>query len=1399
MNQTIRRALLGAALILGGHQAAQAQTGGVGIGTATPDGSALLDLTSGSKGLLAPRLSTAQRQAISSPAKGLLVYQTDASAGFYYFDGVNWIQLPSGLVPNALGVVPTGTAAQYDNNAVVSTVAGAGQGFQDGPSTAAQFNLPRQVALDAAGVLYVADQVNSRIRKILPDGTVSTLAGSGASGAQDGPGASASFNQPYGVAVDAGGVVYVADIAGSRVRKVLPDGTVSTLALTGSAGGPAAVAVDASGVVYAVAGNQVLKILPNGTVSTLAGSGTAGYQDGAGAGALFNTPSGIAVDAAGVLYVADGRNHRIRKVLPNGTVSTLAGSGTAGNQDGPGATAQFNTPVSVAVDAAGAVYVGSLTGGRIRKVLPDGTVSTLAGNTNGYQDGPAATARFGYVSGVAVDPSGGLLYLSDTNVNAIRKVARGLLANAVPAIGNQQLSLAGQTLSLSGGNSVTLPNGADNLGNHTATQNLNLNGNQLVGVGRLDLLAGADNNGSNDPGAVAFQYRTGGYRHWLRSRHDDQAAGAGNNLDFFLNSSTTAAGSIAPGAGNIQVLTLQNNGGQARVGIGTATPSQALDVAGNVQISGSGNGLKFPDGTTQTTAPRLTLSGQTLGLGGGNTVTLPVGADNLGNHTATKALDLNGNALVSGGTTGLSISSTGNVGIGAGSPGQKLEVAGQVFSSTGGFRFPDNTVQTTAAAPDNLGNHTATQPLKLNDNFLSNNGNAGLRIDNNGRVGVGTVSPTAALHVTNQLLGGGPNVAAQATITASSTLAGTPAANAIDGNTGTGWSAALNQPMPQWLQLDYGGQPRVISRYSIYLRRSFAASGTWDLQGSNNASAWTTLHTVAAAQPVDVTNSYSFANTTAYRYYRLLVKTASDGSARSDVEVNEWGLLDQTAPAVALRVDPGALQLGSGAVVNTFSADATLAGNADDAVPTQKAVKTYVDAHNQTLSISGSTISLTNGGSVTVPSSADNLGNHTATQNLNLNGNLLTGGGSLGLRMDASGNANFGTTTRQMLNLWDTNYGIGIQDNTQYFRSADSFAWFTGGVHNNSQLNAGGGATPMVLKAGQLGIGTSAPVAALDVPNGSVHLPGDSWIRYSGDNKNYLRGTTILADDAQGGRVGIGTANPAFPLDVQSAPVTPGNFAYGFLNGSGSVGYSGSNTGPVSIRATGRVLASEFNATSDRRLKTVIGLSNNAADLALLNQLRITDYTMRDRVQYGTRRFKKVIAQEVEAVFPQAVNQHAGFLPDVYALATSATAEGDSLLRLTLPKAAAATAGQRVKLIGPAGEVTGTVAKAAGGTQWLVRGAAQLAGQQVFVFGLEHADVRTVDYEALAMLNVSATQELARQLAELQKQNAVLKAEAAGNRAELQQFKAEASTQTANLAQRLQALENMLGTKASVK
>ena len=265
---------------------------------------------------------------------------------------------------------------------------------------------------------------------------VSTLAGSITPGSADGTGAAASFKYPSGVAVDASGNLYVADGGNHEIRKITPTGVVTTLAgsiTPGSADGtgaaasfywPGGVAVDASGNVYVADGSnqKIRKITPTGVVTTLAGSITPGNADGTGAAASFNNPTGVAVDASGNVYVADNVNHEIRKITPTGVVTTLAGSITPGSADGTGAAASFNNPTGVAVDASGNVYVADTYNQKIRKITPAGVVTTLAGrNTPGSADGTGAAAQFNYPTDVAVDASGNV-YVVDENNHGIRKI-----------------------------------------------------------------------------------------------------------------------------------------------------------------------------------------------------------------------------------------------------------------------------------------------------------------------------------------------------------------------------------------------------------------------------------------------------------------------------------------------------------------------------------------------------------------------------------------------------------------------------------------------------------------------------------------------------------------------------------------------------------------------------------------------------------------------------------------------------------------------------------------------------------------------------------------------------------------------------------------------------------------
>jgi sugar lactone lactonase YvrE len=267
--------------------------------------------------------------------------------------------------------------------------------------------------------VFVADTGNNEIREITPAGVVTTLAGSTSAGSGDGTGSAAGFNSPSGVAVDASGNVFVADSGNNKIRKITPAGIVTTLAGSGAYGsadgvgrsasfyGPVGVAVDASGNVYVAdqTNNEIRKITPAGVVTTLAGSIAAGSADGTSSAASFNNPSGVAVDASSNVYVADTGNNEIREITPAGVVTTLAGSGAYGSADGTGSSASFNDPFGVAVDASGNVYVADIYNFEIRKITPAGVVSTVVGSGSAPQFFPGPLpGSLGIPRGVALSP-----------------------------------------------------------------------------------------------------------------------------------------------------------------------------------------------------------------------------------------------------------------------------------------------------------------------------------------------------------------------------------------------------------------------------------------------------------------------------------------------------------------------------------------------------------------------------------------------------------------------------------------------------------------------------------------------------------------------------------------------------------------------------------------------------------------------------------------------------------------------------------------------------------------------------------------------------------------------------------------------------------------------------------
>jgi sugar lactone lactonase YvrE len=301
-------------------------------------------------------------------------------------------------------------------------------GGVDGPIAVARFTALAGVTVDGRGNVYVSD--GHAVRKISPDGVVTTVAGLASEwGDADGAGATARFNSPQGLATDAAGNVYVADRDNQAIRKITPAGMVSTLAGSSVSMGdndgigsrarffrPTGVAVDGAGNVFVADTRNytVRRISAAGVVSTIAGrADEAGSTNGPGAAARFASPQGIAVDATGNVYVTDFDSHVIRKISTSGIVTTFAGS-SMGSADGNGASAQFAYPSGLAIDKDGNLYVGDSHSLTIRKITPGGLVTTVAGLADrpGTADGPAATARFNSVHAVAVDRSGNI-YATD--------------------------------------------------------------------------------------------------------------------------------------------------------------------------------------------------------------------------------------------------------------------------------------------------------------------------------------------------------------------------------------------------------------------------------------------------------------------------------------------------------------------------------------------------------------------------------------------------------------------------------------------------------------------------------------------------------------------------------------------------------------------------------------------------------------------------------------------------------------------------------------------------------------------------------------------------------------------------------------------------------------------------
>ena len=339
--------------------------------------------------------------------------------------------------PNGGVYIADGARVRFvDASGQIRTVAGDGFAHalgDGGPASAAILNQPSAVALDGAGNLYIADTGTQRVRQVQPNGTIVTLAGTGAAGdgGDGGPATAAPLNFPMGVAVDPWGNVAIADSYNHRIRQVSPGGWITTIAGTGKSGtgqdavpplemqlrGPRGVCFDRAGVLFIVdtANNRILRYASGTLVETAAGNGAPGDAGDGGQAryAQLNQPTSCALDSAGSLFIADTLSHRIRKVAPGGTISTVAGTGESGFSGDGGAAiaARLQTPRGVAVDDNGDIFIADSANQRIRLVTPDGTIRTIAGEE----------ASVNNPGGMVLDGAGDL-YFAETGNQRIRRL-----------------------------------------------------------------------------------------------------------------------------------------------------------------------------------------------------------------------------------------------------------------------------------------------------------------------------------------------------------------------------------------------------------------------------------------------------------------------------------------------------------------------------------------------------------------------------------------------------------------------------------------------------------------------------------------------------------------------------------------------------------------------------------------------------------------------------------------------------------------------------------------------------------------------------------------------------------------------------------------------------------------
>lgn len=494
---------------------------------------------------------------------------------------------------------------------IITTVAGNGNvGFSGdgGPATAASLNVATGVAVDAAGNVYVADRENSRVRRISPNGTITTVAGNGIRGfsGDGGPAVSASFIDPIGLALDGAGNLYITDTSSYRIRRVSASGTVTTVAGNGSQNplgdnGPATsaglvypwgVTVDAAGNLYIAEtiAKRIRKVSTSGIITTIAGTGTPGFSGDGGPAtqAQLSDAQGIAVDQAGNLYVADTGNYRVRKISTAGTIATVAGNGLYrySGDGGPSVSATLNGSTGIAVDPTNNLYIVTTASHVVRRVGPGGIISTVAGNGIGSfsgDGGPATSASLACPQGVTGDTSGNL-YIADSCNHRIRRV--NVAGTITTVVGNGSYGLRGDggpatSASLAYPSTVAV----DAAGNLYIADTYNQAVRKVSFLGIITTVAGNGVAGFSGDGGPAINAQ-------LNQPQGVAVDAAGNvYIADAYNSRVrrvNPAGTITTVAGD-GVARFSGDGGPASAASLGGSPRVTLDAAGNLYIADYGN------------------------------------------------------------------------------------------------------------------------------------------------------------------------------------------------------------------------------------------------------------------------------------------------------------------------------------------------------------------------------------------------------------------------------------------------------------------------------------------------------------------------------------------------------------------------------------------------------------------------------------------------------------------------------------------------------------------------------------------------------------------------------------------------------------------------------------------